>query len=282
MGSMMRGPRLAPGFLAACALVLAACATATPAAPTATDVSPPQNVVSATTVTASVRVVPAASAEMAFLVSAPVREIFASEGEAVQEGDPIVALDAQQLEYALVAAEAAYRSAERNEYIQSQGRRKIIDNKAVWVSGSPEQRQVAHAMTLRAQAGVEAALAEFSRAALTAPFDGTVVQLSTSLGELVQPGQVVVVFGDLANLRIETTDLSETDVARVKVGQKARITLDALANTISGTVAAIQPKAGRSPDGDVIYKVMIDLDLQPEQLLWGMTGEVQIEVGPKS
>jgi HlyD family secretion protein len=225
-----------------------------------------------------VRVVPVAVAELGFVISAPVREVLVAEGAAVKAGQTLIALDSPQLEFAVSAAEAAYTSAERDDFIQGQGRRKWNGQKFVWVAGPPEQRQVAHAKALQAQAGLEARRAELRQAMLLAPFDGTVVTIAVRPGEVVQPGRVVAVIGDLAHLRLETTDLSERDIARVRVGDRVRITLDALASELRGTVSAIDPMAGRSADGDVIYTVTIDMDAQPAQLLWGMTGEAIIEV----
>ena len=228
-------------------------------------------------VTASVRVVPASVANLSFVVSAPVKEIKVVEGESVRAGQALVVLDSPQLELALTAAEAALQSAEADDFIQSQGRRKWNGFKNVWVAGSPEQRQVAHAKVVQAQAGLAAAQAELAQATLVAPFDGAVVSVEVSAGEVVQAGQVVLVTGDLTHLRIETTDCSEGDIARVHIGQAARVRLKALTSELNGRVSAIQPLAGESPDGDVIYKVTIELDRQSPELLWGMSGEVEIE-----
>lgn len=263
---------------AAAAIVLSACspqASATPAAIAA----PAEPALPANVVGASVRVVPAHSAELSFLISAPVRELRVSEGDQVRAGQAIMVLDAPQLEYGMQAAQAAYTSAERDQYIQSQGRRRWNGKKFVWAAGPPEQRTEASARVTQALAGLEKAQAEYDQAVLSSFFDGTVVSIAVNPGEVVQPGQVAAIIGDLSQLQIETTDLSERDVARVRPGQPARITLDALAHELTGTVAAIEPIAGRSEDGDVIYTVTIELDSQPPGLLWGMTGKTQIEVG---
>ena len=268
--------RAALGLAGAFAVVLAACSPAAPATPPGSATPVQAAAPDSNSISASVRVVPATVAELGFLISAPVREVLVSEGATVTAGQPIVALDSPQLEYALKAAEAAYTSAERDEYIQGQGRRKWIGDKFLWVSGPPEQRQVARAKVLQAQAGLEQARAELAQSVLTAPFDGTVVSITVARGEVVQPGQIVAVMGDLAHLRLETTDLSERNIMRVHPGQRAQITLDALTSELRGTVSAIDPIAGRSADGEIIYKVTIDFDAQPPEVLWGMTGDVRI------
>ena len=95
-------------------------------------------------------------------------------------------------------------------------------------------------------------------------------------GETVLPGQVVVRIADLSHLRVETTDLSERDVANVRPGQPVAIHLEALADEISGQVSSIAPQAS-TVGGDVVYKVCIDLAERPPELRWGMSVEVEIE-----
>ena len=276
----MRRPHLILlGLAGACTAVVAACSPALPPPALETNAQVQSASGASDRLTASVRVVPATMAELGFVISAPVRQVLVVEGSAVSAGQALIALDSPQLEYAVSAAEAAYTSAERDDFIQGQGRRKWNGMKFVWVAGPPEQRQVAHAKVLQAQAGLEARRAELRQAMLSAPFDGTVVSIAVRPGEVAQPGQVVAVIGDLTHLRLETTDLSERDIARVRLGQRARITLEALPSGLRGTVSAIDPMAGRSADGDVIYTVTIEMDAQPAQLLWGMTGEAIIEVG---
>jgi HlyD family secretion protein len=112
---------------------------------------------------------------------------------------------------------------------------------------------------------------------LTAPFDGTVASIGVSLGEMVQPGEVVLVMGSLDRMQIETTDLSERDIARVRLGQTAHVQLKAVSDELMGHVIAIDPRAGKSEDGDTIFKITIALDQQPSSLRWGMTGDVGID-----
>nr|NIV30747.1 HlyD family efflux transporter periplasmic adaptor subunit [Anaerolineae bacterium] len=65
-------------------------------------------------------------------------------------------------------------------------------------------------------------------ATLKALFDGTVGAVEVNEGELVQPANPVITLGDLSLLRAETEDLSEVDIGRIKVGQRAAVTVDAL------------------------------------------------------
>jgi multidrug resistance efflux pump len=94
---------------------------------------------------------------------------------------------------------------------------------------------------------------------------------------MLLPGQATVTLADLSQLRVETTDLSERDVARVAVGQPVNVFVDALGVNIPGRVARIAPEA-TVVAGDPVYAVIIDLDSQPPGLHWGMSAEAQIQV----
>ena len=276
--SSARRSTFALGLVAATAIIAVGCGNpqSVPTAP------PPQSVAAQaatplTTVSASVRIVPADVAELAFVVAGPVKRVVASEGQAVRLGDPLIELDAPEFGYAFTAAQEAVKSAQAAESIQSQGRRKWDGTKFVWLSGPPEQRQLAHAHTLQAQAELDAARADWAQATLNAPMDGTVASITVAKGELVQPGEVVLLIADLIRLQAETTDLSEREISHVAVGQQAAVHLKAFSNPMIGVVTGVTPMAGRSPDGDVIFKVAIELDGPSNQLLWGMTGDVDID-----
>jgi HlyD family secretion protein len=92
----------------------------------------------------------------------------------------------------------------------------------------------------------------------------------------VQPGQVVIVLAQLERLKIETTDLSELDVAAVKAGQPATVYVEALDQEFPGTVTAIAPISD-TLGSDVVFKVTIELEAQPADLLSGMSADVEIK-----
>jgi multidrug efflux pump subunit AcrA (membrane-fusion protein) len=94
-------------------------------------------------------------------------------------------------------------------------------------------------------------------------------------GEYVEQHQVVITLATLHALQLETTDLSERDVTKVKVGAPVDIFIEALNETFPGKVIGISPKADMI-GGDVVFKVTVAFDQQPEKVLWGMTAEVTI------
>jgi multidrug resistance efflux pump len=128
-----------------------------------------------------------------------------------------------------------------------------------------------------AKMSLETAQHSMDKMLLRAPFGGSVILVDVTPGEVAMPGQLMVVLADLETLRVETTDLSERDISKVKVGQVAQVYVEPLNTQVSGTVSQIAPQA-TTLGGDVVYAVTIELDEQPDGLLWGMSVEVEVVV----
>ena len=124
-----------------------------------------------------------------------------------------------------------------------------------------------------AQAALVSAQTTLEQSSLLCPVDGTLASLDLTAGQAVLPGQAVAIIASLDEFQAETTDLSEKDIARVKVGQAARVTVEALGREIPAHVARVTPRATKV-GGDVVFKVVMTLDEQPAGLLWGMSVKV--------
>jgi membrane fusion protein (multidrug efflux system) len=229
------------------------------------------------TVVASAVVVPAQISKMAFLSSAPVKEVAVKEGDEVTSGQTLVVLNTSELDYGVIASEAVLRSAQANAEIQRYRRVKDRRNGRVFFDVvPPEVRQKADAEVVSAQAALEIAQAALAQSVLVAPYDATVASVNVVPGEYVRQNQIVMTLATLNSLQLETTDLSERDITKVKIGSPVNIFIEASNENINGKVIAISPRAN-TVGGDVVFKVTIAFDKQPENLLWGMTAEVTIE-----
>jgi len=256
------------------ALALSACggSGATEAIPTVmldegNSSAPAQNTSSGDAVSASAIVVPLQDANLSFTSIGRVTAVNVQVGDQVEVGDVLVELDTSVLEARVREAEANLAAAE-------------IQVKYLKRVGTTEQHlEVAENDVARAQALVDSANAVLAaQTHLTAPIAGTVVAVEIAPAETVSPGQIVVTLGDLSRYRIETTDLSERDVTRVRVGQSATVFIEALGEEFTGQVVDVARIASQL-GGDVVYAVTIELDEQPAGLLWGMSADVEISVG---
>jgi RND family efflux transporter MFP subunit len=217
---------------------------------------------------ASAEVVPAQETRLSFVIPGPIKEVNVEEGSVVDPGQTLATLSSPDLEYGILQAEDTVNKAEFDYQYWKLPRRQgnqIID-----------RGQVAAQELESTRRSLDTAYAELSQTELVAPFAATVVSVSVKPGEFVQAGQVVLVLAKLDNLHVETTDLSELNVASVKVGQAATVHVEALGKDIPGVVTAISPISDKI-GGDVVFKVTIELNEQPKELLWGMSADVEIQ-----
>lgn len=228
------------------------------------------------TVIASAVAVPVQVSHLGFLTSALVRDVMVREGDAVTAGQILVVLDTPDVEYNVIALQEALRSAQAYAELQRYKLvRDIRNGKKFWDVVPPEVRQRADAQAASAQARLEIAQANLAESTLLAPYDARVASIDIVPGEYVQQNQVVLTLATLNTLQLETTDLSERDITKVKIGAPVTIFVEALNENVGGRVTGISPVAS-TVGGDVVFKVTIAFDDQPKNLLWGMTAEVTI------
>ena len=146
-----------------------------------------------------------------------------------------------------------------------------------------EQIAVTQASVDDARIALEQAQLHLEMAVLAAPMSGTVTFLGVLPGEIASANQVVVTLGDLETLEVEI-NLDETDVARVAVGQEARVSMDAFPSVgLSGEVTYIAPVA-HIQSGVILYPVTVGLTRsgpaigqgQGLPVRAGMTADVEI------
>lgn len=112
---------------------------------------------------------------------------------------------------------------------------------------APPTRQnltAAEAAVKIAETALTAAKLNLDKAVLRAPFDGIVARVNVDPGDLAGTGALPAVqIVDDSELHIEAA-ISDTDVARVREGQRVEVRLDALPGTVfNGTVDFVAPVA---------------------------------------
>lgn len=106
-----------------------------------------------------------------------------------------------------------------------------------------------------------------------APLNGTVIVRGSEPGQTVGSGDAVFVLSDRLVIK---TSVDETDVGKVKVGQKAVITLDAYSDTeIPGSVYHISYESSVMNNVS-IYETFVKPDKVPDFFRSGMTANVNI------
>jgi multidrug resistance efflux pump len=135
----------------------------------------------------------------------------------------------------------------------------------------PDDMAAAEARINAAETNLQAARVALENIELLAPIEGTVVDLGVKEGELVNPGQAVVVLADFSQWWVETDDLTEIEVPDISLNQAVSVTPDALPDLVlSGTVESIS-NIFEEKRGDITYTAKIRLDEGDPRLRWGMT-----------
>lgn len=124
---------------------------------------------------------------------------------------------------------------------------------------------------------------------ITAPFSGIIGSVNLVEGMVLDSAnsttsinsqRVAVIKGD--SLPVISVSLSEIDVPKVNVGQKATITVDSIQDkTFTGTVATID-RVGTTTNNVTSYSAKIKLDSSSSEILPNMTATANIILGTKT
>ena len=132
----------------------------------------------------------------------------------------------------------------------------------------------AKAQITSAQAQLDNAETSYQNTILTAPFNGTVAALDFKVGDKITAGTTFATI--ITNQQLAQVTLNEVDVAKVKLGQKATLTFDAVNGLqITGTVAEVDT-IGTVSQGVVSYGVQIAMDTGDPRIKPGMSVSANI------
>jgi HlyD family secretion protein len=145
----------------------------------------------------------------------------------------------------------------------------------------------AEAGLIQAQAALATAQRNLEQTALKAPFDGVVAAVNIVPGgtsssggsstSSTSTGSAAITLVDRSKLHVDI-NLSETDAARVQVGQPVTLSFDALQNiTVQGTIATIAP-AATVQQNVVTYPVQVEFDPGTTPVKVGMSATADIQI----
>lgn len=257
-------------------------------------------------VTATGRVQPKTEVSIQASVQATIVELPVDEGDTVLAGDLLVRLDQTRYEAAVRMANASLASAratmKQNEASMLEARMARDRAVRLFQKGlmSEEQKITAETAYEVAKARYESAeyRIEELRASLTqandqldktilrAPIDGVITELNAEVGEIVlvgtmnNPGTVIMTVSDLSEIEVEA-EVDETDIASVRLGQKAAINVDAFPDTVfKGIVTKVGNSARVSgfSSQDQITNFIVNVQFVEtySHVKPGMTAEVDI------
>jgi len=209
--------------------------------------------------------------DLAFELSGRVEAVDVSVGDIISQGQFIAGLDdgilnsqLQEVQLALNIQIEAEKLARRN-----------------WNSLKPEERQTQKDTSEKSRAAVRTATNQLARAKLYSPVDGIVTAVNIKEGEVATVGVAVISVASEGNLEIES-NIPESDIAEVKLGQKAEVVFDALSNedVFEAEVVEIDP-ASTVIQGVVYYRTKMKLIRGDERIKIGMSLDADILTAKK-
>lgn len=176
---------------------------------------------------------------------------------------------------ALSAAEQAYKTSQ-NAYTRAQ------DQLALKKAGSTiEQINSQAALLKSAQADLQSARAILGRTNIVAPFDGLITKVDTKEGEIASVNTNVIGMISASSYEIESF-ISESDIAKVRIDQPARVTLDAYGKDIVFMAKTVQVDPAETVlDGVSTYKTKLQFTVADERIRSGMTANIIIQTAEK-
>ncbi len=128
-----------------------------------------------------------------------------------------------------------------------------------------------------AEARIAAIKATMALSRISAPFSGTITEVTAMPGDLVNTGNKAFRLDDLSLLLVDV-QVPEVDINRINIGQPVDLTFDAISNqAYEGKVHNVA-RVGTIESGLVNFKVTIEILNADEQVLPGMTAGVNIIV----
>jgi len=235
-----------------------------------------------------------------------IEKLYFKEGDFVKKGQKLVELEKDAYLFQRDQAKAAIASALANLKVaeaqleEAEAQKKRISALLEENLISKEIYDQTEANYKSALARVEASKEEIKRlekylneaedklrkTTILSPLDGKVVDLILKEGEVVIsgtpniPGSTIAIIADLSQILAEV-DVVESEIAKVSLGQKAKITVDAFPQKeLEGVVEEIGESAFKKVDVNY-FKVKIKITENFDDLKPGMTSKAKIYVEEK-
>ena len=210
------------------------------------------------------------------------------------KNDPIASNSIKaQAEGNVKSAEAAYEQAKESARSQSgaaeSGFEQSLYNQSItyWNNINNQQqaqaqinlmkKNIAQAETQLELARLNIELAELDSDTfiMAAAFDGIVLAANFSKGEYASPG--IAALTVISDEFVIKSDINETDIAKIEIGQNAEITFDAYpAMSFNGTISEISP-ISKNIAGIVTFEITITPDAEAEDYLkHGLSANTEI------
>ena len=265
------------------------------------------------TVSASGAVNPVTQVSVGTQISGQIKELYVDFNSEVRAGQLIALIDPETYEYRVRQAQADVDAAKAALLTQQAGlskakvdadfamrdaerKKQLVDKQFIAASEADSSMAVARSLVesvkvveaqiksavatvAQREAGLAQARIDLERTKITSPVRGIVIKRAIEKGQTVaaslQAPELFVIAQNLRDMQVDAS-IDESDVGRIKSGQRATFTVDAFpGQTFEGTVNQVR-KAAQNVANVVTYVAVVGFANNDGRLLPGMTANVRV------
>ncbi len=221
-----------------------------------------------------------------------VKNVYVTEGERVKRGQLLYTIDSKEIDSAKSQVELAISQAElalqmnRNQYnniLTNLARHERLfkkgmvskyelENLQLAAKNTKAMIEIAQKQVAQARAKLKEVKNQYKYLDVRAPNDAVVVQKRINAGEMAIPGMPAIVLTDLSRLKI-MTEISESDLINVKVGQKVKVEIPSIGYEGEGKVFAIIPSSNPMTHQ---FRMKVSFDYKGKPVYPGMYAQVTV------
>lgn len=241
-------------------------------------------------VTATGTVNPVTTVQVGTQVSGTIKVLYADFNSRVKKGQNIAQIDPTFYETQLAQAQA---NTDRADAAMRDAERILNQNKALFARNLVAKNDYEAALTgydsakaqlAQAKAALQTAATNLSYTKIYSPVDGIVISRNVDVGQTVaasfQTPTLFTIAQDLTKMQIDT-NVAESDIGAVKVGQEVDFTVDAYPDTIFKGKVWQKRQAPITVQNVVTYDVVIQVNNRDLRLMPGMTANVSIIIATR-
>lgn len=184
----------------------------------------------------------------------------------------------------LAGPRAEQIAAQEAQVARARGALKTAEANQLEIKRREQELTTRHADIASSRANLALIDSQLSDTVAASPVDGVVLVKAADVGEVLAPGTTVVTVGDIEHPWLRGY-VNETDLGKVKLGSKAKVTTDSYPGKIySGHVSFISSEAEFTPKQiqtqqervKLVYRIKIELDNPRHELKSNMPADAEI------
>ena len=201
-----------------------------------------------------------------------------------ESADAAVKQTKQRLALVELGPRAEQVEAQAAQVDRARGALKMSEANALELKRREQELTTRRAEIERAKASIALIDSQLADTVAASPVDGVVLVKSADVGEVLSTGTTVVTIGDIDHPWLRGY-VNETDLGKVKIGSKARVTTDSYPGKVyDGRVSFISAQAEFTPKQiqtqeervKLVYRIKIEVDNPKHELKSNMPADAEI------